>query len=120
MPAKVPMTVMGNAIEGMKVAETVRRKTKITPTTRRAAISSVICTSDTRIADGLAAVEEKIELHRSRQLLLHGGQNFADLIHDLDGVRARLALDGENDRALAVVKACHLVVLDAVDDRRHV
>ena len=45
MPAKVPITAMGSASEGMMVAETRRRKTKITPTTSAPAISSVICTS---------------------------------------------------------------------------
>jgi len=41
MPAKVPMMVMGSAIEGMNVADTVRRNTKITPTTRMAEMISV-------------------------------------------------------------------------------
>ena len=45
MPAKVPMMAMGSASEGMMVAETRRRKTKITPTTSTPAISSVCCTS---------------------------------------------------------------------------
>ena len=45
MPAKVAITAMGSASEGMSVAETRRRKTKITATTIRPAISSVICTS---------------------------------------------------------------------------
>src|SRR5208282_33901 len=47
MPAKVPITVMGSAIEGMKVADTVRRNRKITMTTSAAAMSSVDCTSAT-------------------------------------------------------------------------
>ena len=47
MPAKVPMTAMGSASEGMIVAESVRRKTKITATTRTAARTSVSWTSDT-------------------------------------------------------------------------
>ena len=38
--------VIGSTIDGMKVAVAVRRKTKITPTTRRPAISSVNCTSN--------------------------------------------------------------------------
>ena len=51
MPAKVAITAMGSASDGMMVAETRRRKTKITPTTRAPAIISVSCTSwiDARI-----------------------------------------------------------------------
>ena len=45
MPAKVPITAMGSASDGMMVAETRRRKTKITPTTSAPAISRVCCTS---------------------------------------------------------------------------
>ena len=45
MPAKVPITAMGSASEGMMVADRVRRNRKITATTSTAAISSVICTS---------------------------------------------------------------------------
>ena len=56
MPAKVPITAMGSAMEGMKVAVTRRKKTKITPTTRRPAIRSVVCTSE---------IEERIVWLRS-------------------------------------------------------
>ncbi len=45
MPAKVPTTAMGSARDGMIVAESVRRKTKITITTSTAARISVNCTS---------------------------------------------------------------------------
>src|SRR6185312_7199071 len=47
MPAKVPITAMGKASEGMMVAERVRRKRNITATTSTAAINRVICTSAT-------------------------------------------------------------------------
>ncbi len=47
MPAKVPMMAMGSASEGMIVAESVRRNTKMTRTTRTPAMISVICTSET-------------------------------------------------------------------------
>ena len=58
MPAKVPITAMGRASEGMMVAERRRRNRKITATTITPAISSVICTSCDRGADGLAAIVE--------------------------------------------------------------
>ena len=47
MPAKVPMMDMGRARLGMIVAETFRRKRKITSTTRAIASSSVNWTSPT-------------------------------------------------------------------------
>ena len=56
MPANVPITAMGSASEGMKVAENVRRNAKITPTTRSAANISVNCTS---------AIEARIDWLRS-------------------------------------------------------
>ncbi len=43
----VPTTDMGNAIEAMTVAATLRRNRKITRTTRAAASMSVNCTSTT-------------------------------------------------------------------------
>ncbi|MNC98643.1 hypothetical protein D3C83_166700 [compost metagenome] len=45
MPAKVPITVIGRASEGIRVAEARRRKAKITSTTKTPAISSVTWTS---------------------------------------------------------------------------
>ncbi len=49
MPAKVPTMVIGRAIDGMNVADIVRRKTKITPITRPDAMSRVTCTSLTEL-----------------------------------------------------------------------
>ena len=45
--AKVPITEIGSAKDGMMVAERLRKKTKITITTRQAASRSVNCTSST-------------------------------------------------------------------------
>ncbi len=45
--AKVPMSESGTATPAMKVAERVRRKTKITPTTRPTVSISSNCTSAT-------------------------------------------------------------------------
>src|SRR3569623_1430877 len=47
MAAKVPITAMGNASDGMIVADKVRRNRKITATTSAAAIRSVVWTSAT-------------------------------------------------------------------------
>ncbi len=47
MPAKVPITAIGSASDGMSVAVSVRRKMKITATTSTAARSKVVCTSET-------------------------------------------------------------------------
>ncbi len=47
MPAKVPTTEIGSAREGMMVAETLRRKMKMTRTTRAAASIRLNCTSAT-------------------------------------------------------------------------
>ena len=51
-PANDPMSEMGTAMLGITVAGTLRRKTKITATTRRTVNPSSICTSstDARIA----------------------------------------------------------------------
>src|SRR3977135_1794509 len=67
MPAKVPMMAIGRAMAGMNVAETVRRKTKITAITRKAEISNVACTSFT---------ERRIELLLSSvtATLIEGGR----------------------------------------------
>ena len=47
MAENVPMIDIGRARLGMMVARTLRRNTKITPTTSTSAISSVSCTSRT-------------------------------------------------------------------------
>ena len=58
------------------------------------------------------------ELDRRRQLLLELRQQRLDAVHDLHRVRARLPLDGEVDRARAVVPAGVPLVLDAGVDVR--
>src|SRR5206468_1133551 len=55
MPAKVPITEIGSANEGMTVAERLRRKRKITRTTRAPASNRLNCTSETAIGDDLLA-----------------------------------------------------------------
>ena len=47
--SQVPTMVIGRAIDGMNVADIVRRKTKITPITRPDAMSRVTCTSLTEL-----------------------------------------------------------------------
>src|ERR1700682_2991364 len=54
--AHVPISDTGTARAGMTVADTERKKRKITITTRKTAITSVTCTSST---------ESRIEIERS-------------------------------------------------------
>ena len=68
------------------------------------------------VADGDRAVVERDEVQRRRQRLAEGRQQRADVVHDLDGVGAGLALDGQDHRALVAVPRGDLVGLDAVDD----
>ena len=67
------------------------------------------------LADGNRAVVQDVHVHRRRNLRPKRGQQLSDPVHDLDGVRARLPLDGQDDGPHAVVPTCHLVGLDAVN-----
>ena len=100
----------------MTVAEMLRRNRKITSTTSAMDRSSVNLTSLTESRIGHRAVVEHVEVDRRRQLRPEGGQELLDRVDHLDGVGAGLALDGEDDGALVVVPARHLVRLHAVDD----
>ena len=56
-----------------------------------------------RRADGNGPVVEDVEVDGGGQLGREAGQDLLDRIHDLDGVGAGLALDGQDDRALVLV-----------------
>ena len=101
----------------MSVAETLRRKRKITSTTSAMVRSSVNFTSWTESRIDCRAVVEDVQVDRGRQLLaeLRAGA-LEHAVHHLDGVGAGLPLDGQHDRALVVEPAGDLVVLHAVDD----
>ena len=60
-------------------------------------------------------IVERLDAHRCRELRLHLRDGLLDRGRDGDGVRARLALNGEHDRARAVEPARHLAVLHAID-----
>src|SRR5439155_933340 len=95
MAAKVPTIDSGTARLGMIVADRLRRNRKMTRTTRAIDRRSVNSTSWT---------DSRIATERS------------DRVHDLDGVRPRLALDGEDHGPLVVVPARDLAGLHAVDN----
>jgi hypothetical protein len=69
-----------------------------------------------RLANGDRAIVEDVEVHGGRQLLAEARQERPDGVDDLDAVRAGLALDRQDHRALVVVPAGDLVGLHAVDD----
>ena len=69
-----------------------------------------------RGADGLRAVVEHLDVDRRRHFGAEGRQQRADLVDHPDGVRSRLAVNGEHDAALVLVPGGDLVVLHAVDD----
>ena len=113
------MIESGSARLGITVAETLRRKRKITITTSTKASSIVNFTSFT---------DSRIDSERSNRTrsLTDGGISFPRTGRSAftssatcDRVRARLALDREDDRALGrlvvEVPRRRLVVLDAVD-----
>src|SRR3546814_6266740 len=69
-------------------------------------LSSFVCSSDL-----------DIQLDRRGELLAKRGQQLGDGVDDIDGVGARLAIDGEYHRAFAIEPARDFVILDAVDDQ---
>ena len=114
MAANVPMMDMGSARLGIIVADKFRRKMKMTITTRNTVSISVCSTS---------ATDLRMDCERSKRMsmwtaagiwLAELRQQLFDVVHDLDRVRAGLALDGEHDGAGVVIPARHLVVLHAV------
>ena len=73
-----------------------------------------------RLADRVGAVVHDLEIHRAGQLLAESGQLLFDVVDDLDGVGAGLALNRQNDRPgglfLGVEPCGNFVVFDAVGD----
>ena len=64
--AKVQISATGTVIDGMMVAQTLRRNRKITITTRLIDSSRVNCTSCDRGADRLRAVHDHADMDRRR------------------------------------------------------
>ena len=121
MTPNVPMSESGTATLGIAVARRLRKNTKITPTTRPMVSSERELHVFDRRAHGLGAVAEStFDLDALRQRRLQLRQERLHPVGDLDDVRARLALDVENDGALVVGPAGELRVLHAVDDVRDV
>src|SRR5439155_1755238 len=68
-----------------------------------------------RLADRDGTVVENVQVHRRRQFRAEVREQRPDRVHDLHGVRPRLALDGQNHSTLVIVPARDLVDLHAVD-----
>ena len=108
------MMDIGNASDGMMVAERFRRKMKITMMTSAIVSISVNFTSST---DARMETERSYEVSirtGGRDVIFQSGQQFLDAVDDRDRIRSRLLLDRQNDGANAVKPACGLVVLHAV------
>ena len=69
-----------------------------------------------RFPDGSGAVIQGGDLHRGGDLAPHGGQQVIDGVHHLDGVGARLALNGQDDGPGSFVPGGGFVAGDAVED----
>ena len=73
-----------------------------------------------RGANGDGAVGEHLHLHGGRHAGLQLRQQLLDAVHHGDDVGARLALDIDDDRGLAVHPGGLLGVFGGIDDRGHV
>ncbi len=120
MAAKVPTTDRGRARLGITVAETLRRKRKMTRTTRQRVSSRVNCTSLTDAWMGSALSNRMLRLAEAGIWLLKLGSRALTALETCDGIGAGLALDGQQDAAVVVEPGGHLVVLDAVEDAAQV
>ena len=67
-------------------------------------------------ANGYGAVIKDLQLNRRRYLDPEDRKEFLDAVHHFNGVRARLALDCQNNGAFIIIPVRHLVVFHAVDD----
>src|SRR5262249_4242319 len=103
----------GSASEGMIVAERLRRKRKITITTRKSVSRRVNFTSLTEARFGAVAMDLKVDA--GGQLAAELRQQRAHAVGDFDGVRAGLLLHGENERALVAEPRRRLVVLHVIE-----
>ena len=68
-----------------------------------------------RFPDGGGAVVQGDDLHRGGDLVPDSGEQLIDGVHHLDGVGARLSLNGQDDGPGSFVPGGDLVVGDAVD-----
>ena len=68
-----------------------------------------------RVLDRNRAIDQRRELNARRDLRLHSRDEVLHRRRNLDGVRPRLPLDREHDRARAVEPARYLVVLHVIE-----
>ncbi len=99
--AKVPTIESGSARLGMRVAETLRRNRKITRITSASVSTIVNCTSSIESRIVSERSYRMSQLHRRRHLRSEGRQQSLTALRDLHRVRARLALDRQDHRAVA-------------------
>ena len=107
----------GSAVAGIRVADPLRRKRKMTVMTRARAIE--VTWTSWKDSDCLRAVPANRELDGRRQLSLKPGSSF-DGVVDLDDIAVRLAhhhqIDSTTSSLRRVKPRARLVVLDAVDN----
>ena len=116
----VPTSESGTATLGMTVAAAVRRKRKMTMTTRPMVSISSNSTSWTE-ARIVVVRSVRIETFTAEGSEARScGQERLDAVDDLDDVRARLALDVHDDGRRLVHPGGLLHVLGVVDDVGHV
>ena len=94
---KVPTRDSGTATEAMKVAATLRRKTKITAVTSSNRQEQLELHVVHRGADAGRAVVDDLDVDGGRHGRRKVGQALLDLVDGGDDVGARLALDIEQD-----------------------
>ena len=116
----MPTSDSGTATLGITVAPALRRNRKTTMVTSTTLRTSVISDVAHRGADGLGAVERELDLDGGRDRLGQARQRRLDAVDGLQDVRARLAADDHQHRALAVDPGGQAVVLDVVEDARDV
>ena len=103
MMPKEAISDSGSVTPATMVALSVRRNKSTTITTRTTlSIERVLHIPHGR-ADGACAVCDDLRLYARRKRGLKLGQDFLDAVHGADNVRARLALDVDNDSRHAVI-----------------
>ena len=117
--ANVPMTDTGSARLGITVADTLRRKRKITSTTSPIVSTRVNFTSATDSRIDFERSLRTSSVDRGGELRPQCRHQRADRVDDLHRVGAGLALNRDEDRASRALIGPGLVVLHAVEDARH-
>ena len=116
MTPKVPTSDSGTATLGMRVPETVRRKTKITITTSAIDSISSNCTSCTEARMVTVRSVSSCVSTDPGSAAVSAGSSCLHAVHHLDHVGARLALHVHDDGGRVVHPRGEVRVLGAVDD----